>query len=102
VSAAGLITLPNIELLFTHELQTLENASTPAFKHATQALSPAVMRGGARNSKRRTAALNRFFENQAHIEATRGNRLAKAAVRFVLQGTLAASLNPCRLSAVRV
>ena len=102
VSAAGLVTLPNIELLFMYKEQALESIATPALKQPTQALSPAVMRGGARSSNLATAALHRFFENQALKEATKGNRLAKATVRFVLQGTLAAFLNPCRLSAVRV
>ena len=37
--------------------QTLESAATPAFKQATQAVNPAVMRGGARNSNLATAAL---------------------------------------------
>jgi hypothetical protein len=82
--------------------QALESVATPALKQPTQALSPAVMRGDARNSNLATAALRRFFENQALSEATKGNRLARATVRFVLQGTLAAFLNPCRLSAVRV
>ena len=102
VCAAGLFTLRSIELLFIGAMQALKNVATIAFKHATQAVNPSVRWGGARNSKLATAALRRVFENQAHSKATRGNRLAKATVRFVLQGTLAAFLNPCRLSAVRV
>ena len=81
--------------------QALESVATHAFKHQAQAVNPAVMRGGARNSNLEAAALRRFFENQAHNEATKGNDWP-GSVRFVLQGTLAAFLNPCRLSAVRV
>ena len=65
--AAGLVTLPNIEWLFMYKEQALESVATPAFKHQAQAVNPAVMRGGARNSKLGTAALRRFFKNQAHM-----------------------------------
>jgi len=57
VSAAGLFTLRSRELLFIRAMQALENVATIAFKHATQAVNPAVMRGGARNLKLATAAL---------------------------------------------
>ena len=67
VSAAGLVTLPNIEWLFMYKEQALESVATPAFKHQAQAVNPAVMRGGARNSKLGKAALRRFFKNQAHM-----------------------------------
>jgi hypothetical protein len=77
VSAAGLFTLRSTELLFIRAMQALENVANIAFKHATQAVNPSVMWGGARNSKLATAALRRFFENQAHSKATKGNRLAR-------------------------
>ena len=83
--------------------QTLESAATPAFKQATQALSPAVMRGGARNSNLATAALRRFFENQAHNEATKGNRLARLSA-FCSAGDACCFLKPlsavCRASVI--
>ena len=57
VCAAGLVTLLNIELLFMYKAQALESVATPAFKHQAQAVNPAVMRGGARNSNLGAAAL---------------------------------------------
>jgi hypothetical protein len=67
VCAAGLLSLLSIELLFTRALHTLQKCCRPAFENAAQAVNPAVMRGGARNSKLGTAALRRFFKNQAHM-----------------------------------
>ena len=61
VSAAGLFTLPSSELLFTRAMQALEKCCSAAFKHQAQAVNPAVMRGGARNSKLATALLRHIF-----------------------------------------
>jgi hypothetical protein len=98
VCAAGLVTLLNIELLFMYKEQALESVATPAFKHQAQAVNPAVMRGGARNSKLATVLLRRFFENQAHNEATKGNRLARLSA-FCSAGDACCFLKP--LSAAR-
>jgi len=100
VSAAGLFTLLSTELLFIRAMQALENVANIAFKHATQAQNPAVIWGGAM----------RFSFTQASHANLKGKHTLRpleetdwpGSVRFVLQGTLAAFLNPCRLSAVRV
>jgi hypothetical protein len=60
VCAAGLFTLRSIELLFIGAMQALENVATIAFKHATQAVNPSVMWGGACVSNERSCAAADF------------------------------------------
>ena len=83
--------------------QALESVASPAFKHQAQAVNPAVMRGGARNSNLGASALRRFFENQAHNEATKGNRLARLSA-FCSAGDACCFFKPlsavCRASVI--